>query len=1093
MVICVILVSCSSNDNHEKENLFVSKKSSSTGIDFKNILTESDSLNYFTYSYLYMGGGVATGDFNNDGLEDVFFTANQEKNKLYINQGNLKFKDITKFANVAGDSRWYTGVSLVDINADGWLDIYLSVSGPLAPRNNELYINNGDLTFTESAEKYGVNDPGASIQGTFFDYDRDNDLDLLVINYSSFPFNAPPEFYRNKMDNPKWIDSDHIYENIDGHFVDRTKEAGLLNFGLTISASVSDFNNDGWLDFYLCNDFASPDYFFINNGDGTFKDNMQKAFAHTPLFCMGSDAADINDDGFIDLMQLDMNPPNHFRNKSNMASMDIARFWKQVDNGLHYQYMQNSLQLNSGILDSIPRFSDISKLTGISSTDWSWSALFFDVNNDAKKDLFITNGIRRDINNRDFFMKMEGKLMFANAHKYYEASLAIPSKPIANFLFLNETNMEFSNVSEIAGIAGPSFSNGMAYSDLDNDGDLDIVINNVDQEAFVYENKIKKDDNHNYIQIELEGEKNNKKGIGSRVEIKTKEGIQLLEQMPVRGFQSTVSDVLHFGLGQTKKVDTITVKWSDGKISLVTNVSANQKIIITKKDTTTIASTNTRNTKNIFKNIEDPNNILDFVHKENDFDDFDIQILLPHKMSQFGPGMTVGDFNKDGKDDVFFGGSSGKKASLYFQNNQGKFIEQEQDIFENHKIHEGIDAIAFDFDNDEDLDLYVVSGGNEFEPDNDNYKDRLYINNGEGKFSDGSDLLPKNTLSGSVVKPADFDNDGDLDLFIGTRHLPHNYPLSQPSVIYENTGNGFINVTETIAPELLGGGMITDAVWVDINNDKKLDLIVVGEWMEPWIILQDENGKFKKQSNKKNGLNDMSGWWFSVEKGDLDNDGDMDLILGNLGENYKYQASVEKPFKVFSKDFNNSGSTDIVLSYSQGGKYYPVRGKQCSSQQMPELKSKFKDYNSFAIADVEDIYSDLGLSSALELSASTFASYILKNDNGHFTKIKLPNYAQISSINDMLIDDFDKDGIKDILLVGNLYASEIETTRNDASYGCLIKFDKNIEHLEALKPSETGLFVEGDCKNISKIYIDKKYYIVTAINNGQATFHLLPE
>tara|TARA_R110001583_G_scaffold17014_21_gene69383 strand:+ start:717 stop:4016 length:3300 start_codon:yes stop_codon:yes gene_type:complete len=1085
----ILFVSC--NTSTKKENqIFKVIPLEVSEVSFINKIEESEALNYFTYPYLYMGGGSAIGDFNNDGLEDVFFTGNQVSNKLYLNNGNFKFQDMTEKAGVTGDNRWYTGVSLVDINADGWMDIYLSVAGPSEPRTNELYINNGDLTFTESAEAYGVADKGYSYQGTFFDYDADGDLDLLVINYSPTKFNSQPRYYRYKMDNINEFDSDHLYENIDGKFVDRTKESGLSNFGLTISASVIDFNNDGLQDIYLNNDFGSPDFLYLNNGDKTFREIAKKATNHTAMYSMGSDAADINDDGLMDFIQLDMNPQDNYRSKANMASMNIPLFWAQVDNGLHYQYMHNVLQLNSGIIDSIPRFSDISQMAGMSSTDWSWSVLALDVDNDAKKDIFITNGTRREINNRDFFNSLNKGLAFASPKYLLEESKKIPSQPISNYLFKNNGDLKFEDISTAGGIAEPSFSNGMAYGDLDNDGDLDVVINNIDRQAFIYENTSSEKENSNYLKVKLHGDERNLNGFGARLKLITKNSTQTLDQMPVRGYQSTVSNILHFGLGEETNIDTLQVTWPDGKVTSKTNLAGNQTVVIDKKEAISFNKTTDSSRFALFESVSEKENPLaDLIHKENGFDDFGVQILLPHKMSQFGPAMVVADFNNDHRDDIFFGGSSGNQAMLYFQDITGEFVKKENELFETYKINEDVDAISLDFDNDGDLDIYVVSGGNEFEPGNKNYKDRLLVNDGNGNFIDGTHMLPDNMTSGSIVKTQDFDNDGDLDLFVGTRHLPHNYPLSQGSFIYENNNGSFKDVTKQISPELLDSGMVTDAVWVDINSDKKTDLVLVGEWMEPWVLLQDENGQFNKAINETLGLENMFGWWFSVETEDLDNDGDMDLVLGNLGDNYKYKATTDQPFKVFTKDFNNSGSTDIVLSYPQGGNYYPVRGKQCSSQQLPELKEKFKDYNSFAIANVEDVYSDLGLKDALELNANTFSSYILQNDNGRFKKIKLPNYAQISSINDILIEDFSQDGIKEILVTGNLYVSEVETTRNDASYGSIITFDKNIENLKALKPAESGLFIKGDCKKIGKIKIGETNYLISAINDDAVSLH----
>ncbi|MBO0323633.1 VCBS repeat-containing protein [Muricauda sp. CAU 1633] len=1088
ILLSILFVACHSP---EKDNqLFRLKPTEITGIAFENKIIETEELNYFTYPYLYMGGGTAIGDFNNDGLEDIFFTGNQVSNKLYLNKGGLHFEDVSKKAGVAGDNRWYTGVSLVDINSDGWLDIYLSVAGLDGPRENELYINNGDLTFTEAAEDYGIADGSYSYQGTFFDYDIDGDLDLLVINYSPTQFKSPPEYYRHKMDNINDFDSDHFYENIDGKFIDKTKESGLSNFGLTISSSITDFNNDGFQDIYLCNDFGSPDYLYLNNGDKTFREVSAQATNHTAMYSMGSDIVDLDGDGLMDFLQLDMNPQDNYRSKANMASMNIPLFWAQVDNGLHYQYMHNVMQLNSGIVDGIPRFSDISQMTGISSTDWSWSILALDVDNDAKKDIFVTNGTRRDINNRDFFNNLNRGLAFTTPKRVLEESQKIPSQAIPNYLYKNKGDLSFEDISSSSGIGQPSFSNGMSYGDLDNDGDLDVVINNIDQTAFIYENTASDNENNNYVKIKLQGGPTNPSAIGSRIKIFTKNGMQTVDQMPVRGFQSTVSNILHFGLGKDKTIDSLQIVWPDGEITNQTNVQANQTLILNKESATTKPNAALANSvPKLFQQVEEPLQVLDFSHKENDFDDFSVQVLLPHKMSQFGPAMTIADFNGDGQDDVFLGGSSGELAALFLQNGQGSFEKQESELFETYKMSEDIDALSIDFDRDGDLDLYIVSGGNEFEPGHSNYNDRLYINNGEGGFSDGSDKLPKSPRSGSVVTSFDYDGDGDLDLFVGTRMLPHNYPFSEGSFIYENRNGRFEDVTQDIAPELMNAAMVTDAAWADINSDGRADLMLVGEWMEPWVLLQGDNGTFERADNQDLGLSEMTGWWFSIEQADLDGDGDTDFVLGNLGENYKYQATEENPFKIFAKDFNASGSTDIVLSYPQDGNYYPVRGKQCSSEQIPELKKKFKDYNSFAQADINTIYSDMGLSDALEMKASTFSSMVLRNDNGHFSKIKLPSYAQISSINDILIDDFDGNGSQDLVLAGNLYTSEIETTRNDASYGCFITFDGGLENMTAIKPSTSGLFIRGDAKKVGKINIGGQHCLIVAINDGPISIH----
>ena len=1082
-------VKVATKGSSESPPLFKLLTAETSGIDFENTITETTEINYFTYPYLFMGGGVGIGDFNNDGLEDIFFTANQESNRLYINQGNLKFQDISQNANIQGDNRWYTGVSIVDINADGFLDIYLSVAGRSGDRTNELYLNNGDLTFTESAQKYGVADGGYSYQGTFFDYDVDGDLDLLVINYPPTNFNAQPRYYKQKNERKVLIDSDRLYENVDGKYIDVTKSSGLANFGLTISASVSDFNNDGYQDIYLNNDFGSPDFLYLNNKDKTFKEVSKEATNHTAMYSMGSDHADFNRDGFMDFVQLDMNPADNYRNKVNMASMNIPLFWAQVDNGLHYQYMHNMLQLNSGIIDGVPQFSDVSQLAGISSTDWSWSVLALDVDNDAHQDIFVTNGTKRDINNRDFFKNLTKGLAFASPEKKLKESKKMPSNPISNYLFRNRGDLQFEDISGPSGIAEPSFSNGMAYGDLDNDGDLDLVVNNIDKTAFIYENTTSELVKSNFLKVKLKGTKNNPNGIGSKLKLISGSTIQTLEQMPMRGFQSTVSNTLHFGLGNLTEIDSLVIMWPDGKTTLKNKIKANQTLNLDYGDAPIKLKDTDNLVSKLFKKLEgDKNSLSGLVHTENKFDDFRKQILLPHKMSQFGPAMCVADFNNDNLDDIYFGASAGSKSNVYLQQESGTFEQSFNPVFEVYMDHEDVDALAFDFDGDNDLDIYVVSGGNEFEPNDSRYQDRLYLNDGDGKFSDGTNKIPKNNTSGSVVKAMDFDNDGDLDVFVGTRHLPHNYPLSERSFVYENENGHFKDVTEQIAPDLIAAGMVTDVVWVDLNLDENIDLVVVGEWMQPLLLLNNGE-RFEKANNADFGLNNMHGWWYSIETNDLDNDGDMDLILGNLGDNYKYQANLEKPFKVFAKDFNNSGNTDIVLSYAQNDNYYPVRGKQCSSEQLPILKEKFEDYESFASADVEAIYDELGLEDAIELTAETFSSYLLKNNNGVFEKQRLPSYAQISSINDILIEDFNNNGQNEILIAGNLYTSEVETTRNDASYGTIITTSENLQNIEAKMPSETGLFIKGDCKQLAQITISDKNYIIAAVNDGQVILH----
>lgn len=1075
----LILTNCSKpykgKINHEKG--FVSLDEKITGIDFKNNLSENDSLNYFTNPYLYMGGGVAIFDCNNDGLEDIFFTGNQVKNKLYLNKGKLNFEDISAISKTEGhEEKWYNGISIVDINNDGFLDIYLSVSGLGTNKKNELYVNNGDLTFTEKAKEYGIADNGSSYQGYFFDYDLDGDLDLLVINYPPTDFDRPPGYYRHKMDHPTWEESNHLFKNEKGKYVDVTEEVGLLGFDLTISAALGDFNQDGYTDIYLSNDFSSPDFLYLNQKGETFTNVLNQSTQHSSFYSMGSDVVDINNDGFLDLIQLDMSPADNYRSKANMASMNIPLFWDVIRKGLNYQYMHNALQLHAGVKNNIPTFSEISHLANIHSTDWSWAALAFDYNNDGWNDIFISNGIRKDINNRDFFNEVKKSFAYSSAQKRFEYTKDMPSQKIQNYLYTNLGNLNFKNSSDEAGLTDLTFSNGASYGDLDNDGDLDLVINNVDSPALVYENKTK----HPYLQLKLK----NHHGIGAKISLYQNGKKQFKEQFLARGYLSSVTPTIHFGLPQNATVDSVIIEWDKSNISRLKNIQPNQAFTVDFKAIEKTKSTN--NSKNDYllveKDITDFG--INFIHEENEFDDFSKQILLPHKMSQFGPAVTIADFNNDLLDDIFIGGAHQQSSVLYLQNSKGKFTASSNTIFPLHQHFEDISAEAIDVDNDGDLDLLVVSGGNKFEENSMNYLDRLYINNGKGIFDYDARLLPLNTFSGGIVKPFDYDLDGYTDIIIGNRHRPHHYPLPASSVIYKNTGGKFIDVTAKVAPSLKDIGMVTDAEWMDFNQDGLVDFMVVGEWMSPKIFTQNKNNQFVLTDESEYGMNDMYGWWYSIEKVDFDHDGDLDILLGNLGENYKYKASKDHPFKVFTKDFDHSGTQDIVLSYPQDGEYYPVRGKQCSAQQLPALKKKFTTYDKFAKGDLKEIYKDFDIENSMEYKATTFTSLLLRKEGEQYIKEELPNYSQISSINDFCIVDINNDQIKDVIYAGNMLNSEVETTRNDASYGGVF-LGNNKGTITALFPYESGLYTNGEVKIILPLTIQNRSHLLIIRNNDK--------
>ena len=1077
-ILACIALGCS--DNLEDKGQFVSLPLSQSGVKFGNHITPTEDLNYNTYPYIYMGGGVALGDINNDGLTDLFFTGNMVPNKLYLNQGGMRFEDISEKANMQGDDRWYTGVATVDINQDGWLDFYLCVSGKDGDTRNQLWVNNGDLTFTERAKAYGIADESRSIQATFFDYDLDGDLDLFVGNYPNIPLTQPNFYYHSKIQEKNLVESGHLYRN-DGKegFTEVTKQAGVLDFGLTLGVLASDFNDDGYDDLYISNDFNVPDRLYINNGDGTFSDQIQSATNQTSYFGMGVDGADFDNDGLLDLIQVDMTPEDHYRSKTNMASMDPASFYQGVGFGFHHQYMQNSLQLNNGTQrDNIPLFSNISQFSGVATTDWSWAPLFADFNNDGLKDIFITNGMRLDVNNNDFLNVENRKTIAKPIIDMHEA----PVSPIHNYLYMNAGDHRFQDVSKAWNADQKGFSNGAAFGDLDNDGDLDLVLNNVDDHATVLVNELP---SSNYLRIKLVGSSKNPLGMGAKITVKAGTTRQYIEQTLTRGFQSSVEPIVHFGLGEVDQVEQVRVIWPDSKTQSIANVAVDQvleldysKAVSSEKDyvppSQAYFTEVTRETK------------IDFTHEEDAYDDFLIEPLLPYKNSTLGPGLSVADVNQDGLDDFYIGNARNRKGALYVQGPDGTFSRKEGPWTKD-ADKEDTGAVFLDVDADGDQDLYVVSGGNTVGIAQQHYQDRLYINV-KGRFEKNEAALPEAYASGLKIAPMDYDDDGDLDLFLGGRIQPGRYLQAPKSYLLRNEGGKdtnvrFIDITQEVIPEAREIGLVNDVLWHDYNADGKPDLVLAGEWM-PITFFRNEGTNFTNVT-KELGFEDSRGWWFSLAQSDLDQDGDLDLVAGNLGLNSKYKTSSEAPFEVFVNDFDNNKRQDIVLSATKKGKRLPVRGRQCSAQQVNMIKTNFKTYEMFATATLEEIYGKQMLESSIHKQVDVLAHHWFENrGDGTYVRHLLPTRSQFSSISQITFLNYDGDDFPDMLVTGNLYNTEVETPRLDASYGLVLRNNKD-QTFEAIPFSKSGLAIRGEVKAVASIKLgaEQRPAYLMAINN----------
>ncbi len=1071
--------------NEEKTEYFLNLTNPrNTNLYFTNKVLETEDHNYLAYESIYNGSGVGIGDINNDGLPDIYLGGNSVFDKLYLNKGDLTFEDISKSAGISGiHGGWSTGINMVDINADGFLDIYVCRGGPYnnpEERLNKLFINNGDLTFTESAAEYGLDNESYSIQTAFFDYDLDGDLDMYLMNQPTPSFQLEFINYRKlraDIESGK-LQTDKFFENIDNRFVEKTAAAGLTNFGYRLGIAVGDINQDGYPDLYVCSDYDGADLMYINTGNKSFINTINDQVGHISLSSMGTELSDINNDGFLDILVLEMAPDDHFRSKFEMLPMNTSRFRGLAKYGFHNQYMYNTLQLNNGN----GTFSEIAELAGVSKTDWSWGPLFFDIDNDGMKDLFIANGVKHQFIFWDFSNALDKKAeelnRSLNISEITEMSI---TRTTPNVVYRSAGDFKYKKYSDHWVDESNFNSNGVAYGDLDNDGDLDLVANNMDDNVSLYESKSANGPGGNYIKFRLTGPAKNRFAIGSKIKIKKGKEILYQELQNAKGYLSSVEHSLIFGLGDMETVPETEIIWPDGQSSIIRDLPANASYSYSYDEESKSKAPESPAPETAFQKI-DPNDIgIDFQHRENRFNDFENQVLLPYSQSHNGPFISKADVNNDGLEDFFVGGAADQSGEMYIQTAAGKFSKQ-NGPWTGDNAYEDLGSLFFDFDNDGDQDLYVVSGGSEFKAGSKMFQDRLYANNGSGQFRKTTTVLPAILTSGQTVKVNDIDKDGDLDIFIGGRIIPDKYPYPPGSCLLLNENGRFVDVTSRNAPDLQQIGMVSDAVFVDFDGDGDDDLVTVGEW-GPVQFLENKNGDFERIP--VGGLENSVGLWFSISANDIDGDGDMDLFAGNMGLNSKFKVDDEHSFHIYCEDFDQSGTFDIVLSYTYNNELVPLRGRGCSSQQMPFIADKFPTFKSFAEASLEDIYGQEELSGALHYEADMLESVFIENQgNGNFVMKTLPVEAQFSPIHDFKFIDIDKDGVNEVISVGNLYNTEVETMRLDASYGCILKYGEG--GFLNVKSTISGFSSKGDARDICLIGTGSDQQLLLVANNNEA-------
>ena len=1097
LALCLALSACDSDKKTEstaiskEPTLFSLMTPEETGIDFVNHIQNEKDFNIFKYRNFYNGGGVAIGDINNDGLADIYLTANMGQNKLYLNKGDFKFEDITESAGVGGNKPWSTGVVMADVNGDGFLDIYVSNAGNMKGDNhdNDLYINNGDGTFTEKAKQYNLAKSGFSTQASFFDYDKDGDLDVYILNNSNVPVSGLGYAEQRDVRAENWENVPDIFKGVgdllmrnDGDtFTDVSQEAGiygsLIGFGLGVM--ITDINNDLWPDIYISNDFYERDYLYINQKDGTFSEEIKDWTSHLSLSAMGVDISDINNDGLQDIFITDMLPEPEERVKSVMEFDNYNVYKLKQSKDFYQQFIQNTLQVNNGN----GSFSETAYYSGVDATDWSWAGLLVDLDNDGYRDIYVTNGINHDLTDLDFvdFFANEIIQNMALTGKRQAIDSIInkmPKKPLPNGVFRNKKDLTFDDAGALWGLDQPSMSNGSAYGDLDNDGDLDLVVNNVNMQAFIYRNEAEQMTDNRYINLTFKGGEKNPFAVGASVRLYF-DGQEILQELyPVRGFQSSMDYKMTIGLGQTQTLDSLRVLWPNDKTQLLTQVATNQTLNLDQAAATeTFIPRKRKNTPTLLTEL---NNSDLKANPENAYNDFDYEGLIAKKLSQEGPAMAVGDVNNDGNEDVFVGAPSGSTGTLYLHQGSGKLQAKNQAVFTQDAFYEDTAAAFFDADGDGDLDLMVASGGNEVGK-KELYRPRLYLNDGNGNFSKSPNELPSAFQNMSVVAPHDFDGDGDMDVFIGSRSVVGVYGIDPPQLFLENTGNGvFVNATERLAYDLKDAGMVTDALWLDVDGNGHDDLITVSEWGAPHIY----KNSGRRLSEKENSLSDKTGWWNTIAAADVDNDGDMDLILGNEGENLHYLPTQDNPMQLYINDFDNNGTIEQITTIQKNGKDYPLHQKKEITAQMTSLKKQNLKASDYARRYIDEIFSEESLKNAIKKEVKYAQSVLAINDgNGNFSFKALPYQTQLSCVCDIVSADINKDGLADLIMAGNNFEFKPQYSQLDASYGNVLLNDGNANY-NWQNYDTSGFFIKGEVKHLST-FSDKNgnSFLIASVND----------